>query len=39
VLAFVAKESIDLLLIGVYKQPTRRKGLGLRNNAYAVCNQ
>lgn len=45
VLSFVAKESVDLLIIGLYKAHSRRKGLALKGNAltlasrcvYSVC--
>lgn len=37
VLNFVAKESVDLLIIGMYKASTRRKGLGLKGNATVIA--
>jgi hypothetical protein len=39
VLNFVAKESVDLLVIGMYKTAQGRKGLGVRGNAFAIANR
>ncbi|GBF88643.1 hypothetical protein Rsub_01542 [Raphidocelis subcapitata] len=39
VLDFVAKESVDLLVIGMYKGACKRKGLGRRGNATVVYNR
>eukprot|EP00878_Enallax_costatus_P003320 GHUV01003526.1.p1 GENE.GHUV01003526.1~~GHUV01003526.1.p1 ORF type:complete len:452 (+),score=177.06 GHUV01003526.1:970-2325(+) len=39
VLNFVAKESVDLLIIGMYKPNTRRRGLALRGNAIIIANR
>lgn len=39
VLDFVAKESVDMLIIGMYKQPIGRKGLALKGNATALYNR
>jgi hypothetical protein len=39
VLAFASKESVDLLIIGMYKPNTRRKGLAVRGNAVIVANR
>jgi hypothetical protein len=39
VLTFASKESVDLLIIGMYKPNTRRKGLALRGNAVMVANR
>jgi hypothetical protein len=38
VLTFVAKEGLDLLIVGVYKSTGRHKGLAVRGNAHNVCN-
>jgi hypothetical protein len=39
VLSFVAKESVDLLIIGLYKANSRRKGLALKGNALALASR
>jgi hypothetical protein len=39
VLDFVAKESVDLLIIGMYKGMCKRKGLGRRGNATTIYNR
>lgn len=39
VLSFVAKESVDLLIIGMYKSNSRRKGLAVRGNAVILSNR
>ena len=39
VLAFASKESVDLLIIGMYRPTTRRKGLAVRGNAAIVANR
>jgi hypothetical protein len=40
VLSFVASESVDLLVIGVYMgSSSRRKGLALRGNALTLANK
>lgn len=39
VLAFASKESVDLLIVGMYRPNTRRKGLALRGNAVIVANR
>lgn len=39
VLSFVAKESVDLLIIGLYKNNSRRKGLALKGNALALASR
>jgi hypothetical protein len=39
VLDFVGKESVDLLIIGMYKGMCKRKGLGRRGNATTVYNR
>lgn len=33
----MAKESVDLLIIGLYKANSRRKGLALKGNALALA--
>eukprot|EP00879_Flechtneria_rotunda_P008431 GHRR01008832.1.p1 GENE.GHRR01008832.1~~GHRR01008832.1.p1 ORF type:complete len:397 (+),score=195.01 GHRR01008832.1:1423-2613(+) len=39
ILSFVAKESVDLLIIGMYKPTTSRKGLALRGNAITMAHR
>jgi len=39
VLDFVGKESVDLLVIGMYKGACKRKGLGRRGNATTIYNR
>jgi hypothetical protein len=39
VLAFASKESVDLLIIGMYRPNTRRKGLAVPGNAVMVANR
>lgn len=39
VLSFVAKESVDLLIIGLYRAHSRRKGLALKGNALALASR
>lgn len=39
VLGFVAKEAVDLLVIGMYRPGMRRRGLALRGNAGTIANR
>lgn len=39
VLDFVSKESVDMLVLGMYKGACKRKGLGRRGNATNIYNR